>query len=168
MAKKTTKKTNTNGKHAGGRPTKLDDLFVKKLEEAFSLDCSISEACFYANVSRETYYNWVKAHPELLDRFNALRRRPVLIARQTLIKGFEPVRENGKIIKEGDPYLALKYLERKERSEFALKTEIDLAGNIKHEEKTSKEELEVLKKLGDALTSGAFGQTKKTNSEGKS
>jgi hypothetical protein len=59
---------------------------IKKLEEAFALDCSIGEACFYADISQATYHNWVNANPNLLERFNALREKPVLLARQEVIK----------------------------------------------------------------------------------
>lgn len=58
---------------------------IKKLEEAFALDCSIPEACFYADISKTTYYNWLEKDPELVDRFAALRERPVLLARTTVV-----------------------------------------------------------------------------------
>lgn len=92
----------------------MTDEKVKKLEEAFALDCTIEEACFYAWISKTTYYNWLEAEPELVDRFEALRQNPVLTARKTLVNA----------IKE-DAELALKYLERKKKSEFSPKTEID-------------------------------------------
>ena len=84
---------------------------VKKLEEAFALDCSIMEACFYANISKQTYYDLIAYKPELIDRFEALRNKPVLMARQEVVKGFR-----------WNPDLALKYLERKRKNEFSLKT----------------------------------------------
>jgi len=49
-------------------------MSVKKLEEAFAMDCSIEEACFYAGISRQTYYTWIKDNPELLDRFEELKQ----------------------------------------------------------------------------------------------
>lgn len=94
------------------RPTKKDKQKVKKLEEAFALDCSIPEACFYAWISKQTYYNWIEKDPKLLDRFEELRNNPILIARQTLAKWCET-----------DPNLALKYLERKRKKEFWQKIE---------------------------------------------
>lgn len=96
------------------RPSEMTDEKVKKLEEVFALDCTIEEACFYANISKTTYYNWLEAEPELVDRFEALRQNPVLTARTTVVNA----------IKE-DAELAMKYLERKKKWEFSPKTEID-------------------------------------------
>ena len=71
--------------------TKLDDITVKKLEEAFAMDCTVGEACLFAGISRQTYYTWIKENPELLDRFEHLRETPVLKARSTIIKGLDNV-----------------------------------------------------------------------------
>lgn len=94
------------------RPSEMSEQKVKKLEEAFSLDCSIWEACFYADISKQTYYNRLETKPELVDRFNALREKPVLIARQTVVKALTT-----------QPDIALKYLERKRKDEFSTRTE---------------------------------------------
>lgn len=103
--KKTTKpKTRSKKKNKGGRPSKITPQMVQKLEEAFALDCTINEACFYAGIAKQTYYNWTEADPELLDRLTALRNKPVLIARQSVVTGMQR-----------DPALALKYLERKRK-----------------------------------------------------
>lgn len=94
-------------------PTKLDDLTVKKLEEAFAMDCSIAEACLMANISKQTYFNWVESFPELKERFDQLRQSPVLLARTTVVNA---VKRN--------PVIAMQYLERKRKSEFAPRTEL--------------------------------------------
>lgn len=95
-----------------GRPTKLDSLIVKKLEEAFAFDSTIGEACFYAGISRQTYYTWMEANPDLLDRFEELRNTPVLAARKKVINAINT-----------DTDTAQWYLERKRKSEFAARTE---------------------------------------------
>ena len=100
-------------KSLGGRPTKLNKDVVKKLEEAFSIDATVEEACFYADISRETFYNWMKADKKLFDRLEALRARPVLTARQTVIRA---IKDN--------PDIAMKYLERKKKAEFSPRQEI--------------------------------------------
>jgi len=99
-------------KNKGGRPTVVTEEVLKKLEEAFALDCTILEACFYADISEKTYYNYTEKHPEFLQRVQALRQNPVLKARISVIDGFEK-----------DPNLALKYLERKAKSEFSPREE---------------------------------------------
>ena len=87
---------------------------IHKLEQAFALDCSIPEACLYADICKQSYYNLLKDRPELIDRFDSLRNKPVLLARQEVIKWMKD-----------NPELALKYLERKRKDEFSLKTEND-------------------------------------------
>lgn len=72
-------------KNKGGRPSEMSEEKIKKLEEAFSLDCTIKEACFYADISHQTYYDWLERKPELVERFEALRENPVLIARTTVV-----------------------------------------------------------------------------------
>lgn len=86
------------------RPTKLSNLIVKKLEEAFVVGSNVEEACYYADISRQTFYNWIDENPELLDRFNVLRRAPVLKARMTLSKALET-----------NPKLAMEYLKHEWR-----------------------------------------------------
>lgn len=108
------------------RPTKLTKTVVKKLEEAFVLGASIEEACFYADITKQTYYNWKDENEELFDRFMALRLSPVLKARKALVEGLE-----------NNPNLALRYLERKRRDEFS-----------KYAKKTEEEGMEVTLILG--------------------
>lgn len=93
-------------------PTKLDDNTVKKLEEAFSIGADIPAACFYADISRQTYYNWIDSFPELKEKFDRLREKPVLKAYQGVFKGLD------------DPELALRYLEKKRKAEFSTRQEI--------------------------------------------
>ncbi len=96
-----------------GRPTKMTPETVKKLEEAFAIGASDGEACFYADISRETLNNYQQVNPQFLDRKNALKERPVLLARQTVIKAIE-----------SDPLTARWYLERRRKNEFASRQEL--------------------------------------------
>ena len=96
-----------------GRPSKKNADLVGKLEYAFSIGSSIPEACFYAGIHKDTYYEWVKKDPKLSDRFEALREKPIFEARETVVKG---IRRN--------PELALKFLERKLKGEFSLRSEL--------------------------------------------
>lgn len=91
------------------RPTIINDIIVKKLEEAFIVGATIEEACYYADISRQTYYNWKEENPELFDRFRQLQLSPILKARMTLVRALET-----------NPNLALKYLERKCKDEFGI------------------------------------------------
>ncbi len=94
------------------RPTKKTDEVVKKLEEAAALDCTIEEMCFYAGISKQTYYDYLKSDPALSDRLSALREQPVLAARKTIVKAIQT-----------DKGTAAWYLERKRKKEFAERKE---------------------------------------------
>ena len=43
-----------------GRPPKVDYRFMGKLEDALQHGTSISVACKYAGISRDTYYRYLK------------------------------------------------------------------------------------------------------------
>lgn len=100
-------------KNLGGRPTLMDAQTIAKLEQAFSLDATILEACLFAGISDDVYYDYLKKEPKFADRVKALRSTPVLKARDAVISAFKK-----------DPNLALKYLERKAKREFAPRTEL--------------------------------------------
>lgn len=95
-----------------GRPSKLTELTVKKLEEAFAMDCSVLEACLYAGISRPTFYAWIKENKELSNRFEELRENPVLKARTTVVNVLN------------EPEHAKWYLERKRKREFSQRQEL--------------------------------------------
>lgn len=70
---------------AGGRPSKMTPDTVKKLEEAFLLGCSDLEACFYADITKPTLYDYCEKHPGFSDRKEALKKNPVFVARKKMI-----------------------------------------------------------------------------------
>ena len=113
-------------KNKGGRPVIFVGEVIRKLEEAFAIDATVDEACFYANISRQNYYDHVKGgegateeQQKLFDRFQELRERPVLLARQTVVKKIPESYQN-----------AMDYLRRKRRNEFAEKKEVELSGEV--------------------------------------
>jgi hypothetical protein len=95
-----------------GRPTKMTPETVTKLEQAFAIDCSVEEACTYAEISRNTFYEWLKRNPEYQDRIDELRQMPLLKARQTVVNSLT------------DPNHAFRYLEKKRRKEFGNNLDI--------------------------------------------
>ncbi|MCK9304934.1 MAG: hypothetical protein M0P27_06005 [Bacteroidales bacterium] len=99
-------------KNKGGRPTKMSKETIAKLEEVFSLGGSDSEACFYANISKQTLYNYQEKNPEFVDRKEALKEKPILKARQTVVKALD------------DPKDAQWFLERKRKEEFSFRQEV--------------------------------------------
>lgn len=103
-----------------GRPTIMTPDVVNKLEEAFLLGCTDLEACLFADISKQTLYNYQEAHPEFIDRKEKLKENPILLARRSVIKDMQ---------EDGD--LALKYLERKKKDEFSMKQDLNLGGQGK-------------------------------------
>lgn len=102
-------KNNPEGKQIS---PKFTESTIRKLEEAFAIDASVKEACYYADISTDTYYRWIKEYPELSDKLERLREKPVLKARQTVVKSLD------------NPDYAFKYLERKKKDEFSLRSEL--------------------------------------------
>ena len=90
---------------------KLTPEVKQKLEQAFSIDASVPEACFFAGISRQTYHNWIQSDPELKESFDRLREKPVLKARQTIAQNLD------------QPETAKWYLERKKKTEFSSRVE---------------------------------------------
>lgn len=71
-------------KNKGGRPTKMTNDTVNKLEEAFSWGCTDVEACLYAGISKPTLYDYIKENPSFSDRKESLKQNPTLKARRIL------------------------------------------------------------------------------------
>ena len=91
-----------------GAPSKMTPEVIGSLKEAFAMDCSIREACLYAGINTDTYYEWMKQYPKLSDQFNILRESPVLMARNEVIKGLK-----------GDKRFSFDYLKSKRSEEFS-------------------------------------------------
>lgn len=102
--------TNKNG--TAGRPTVMTDEILLKLEAAFCMGCTDKEACQFAGIGLATLYNYQKDHPEFLEEKDLWKENPILKARMTVYTsmGF-------------NAELAMKFLERKKRDEFATRQE---------------------------------------------
>lgn len=83
------------------KPKKIDEATLQNLEQAFALGASDLEACFYAKITHKELRDYLKEHPDFADRREILKQRPLLEARQTIVKA----------LKE-DPQMALEYLSR--------------------------------------------------------
>jgi hypothetical protein len=105
-------------KSNAGRPTVMTESTLGKLEEAFAYDSTVEEACFYANINPDTYYVYVKQHPEYSERIAALRQRPVLAARRKVVTEIDNDTKN-----------AQWYLERKRKQEFGANLLVDQGEN---------------------------------------
>lgn len=113
---------------------KMTPETLAKLEEAFAIDASIPEACMFAGISLDTYYRWIKEFPKLSERFAQLRQKPILKARHVVVSN----------ISAGNVETSKWYLERKAKSEFALRSEMAVAYT---ELNMTEEEKEDIKKM---------------------
>lgn len=95
------------------RPTKMTKDTLGKLEQAFAYDSTIEEACFFADINPDTYYSYVKENPEFAERVKSIRNRPILSAREKVVKEIKT-----------DVNTAKWYLERKKKNEFAARSEV--------------------------------------------
>ena len=105
---------------AGGRPNKIDENVLHKLEEAFSQGFSDIEACLYADVGTSTLYNYCNKHKKFMERKEELKKKPLMRARINI----------NKALQKGDRDVSKWYLERKAKSEFSLKQEVEHSGTI--------------------------------------
>ena len=94
------------------RPTVMTPEVIAKLEEAFAWGCTDREACLWAGIAVSTLQLHQDREPEFIERKEALKDTPVLLARKSVVN---------KLPRDSD--LSLKYLERKKKNEFSLKTE---------------------------------------------
>ncbi len=69
-------------KHAGGRPTEYDPIFVQKADEYLATTGKeqthlpkIESFAIYLDVSKKTLYNWAKQHPEFLHALEKIMER---------------------------------------------------------------------------------------------
>mgnify|MGYP001588860984 CR=1 FL=1 len=117
---------------------KDEKAVVAKLEEATAIDASVEECLFYADISKDSYYRYLKAHNELRERLVKLREKPVMLARQTAVKKMTESYSN-----------AMDYLKRKRKHEFGDYAEylvkaptplLHVLNNNSNEEDTSTEE----------------------------
>jgi len=117
MAEKKGKKSNAGRKQFDGKSEK--DV-LGKLEYVWSVGGTDNEACLYADISVQALMDYQKKYPVISLRKKLLKEKPVLMAREAVINA----------LKEKNPDIAMKYLERKKKDEFSLKTETALSGSL--------------------------------------
>lgn len=106
---------------AEGRPTVMTDETVAKLKQAFLMGCDVTEACAYAEISRDAYYDYCKKEPTFPTKVEDWQQNPILKAKATVYKNLDTTDT------------AKWYLERKKKSEFAQRSEMTGADGEKLE-----------------------------------
>lgn len=95
------------------RPTVMTPEVIQKLEEAFMWGCTDREACLNADIAEDTLYKYQRENPEFIKRKDMLKDTPIRLARESVVRGMK-----------SNPDLALKFLERKKKDEFSLRSEL--------------------------------------------
>ena len=73
-------------KSNAGRPTVMTKDTIAKLEEAFKCGASDLEACFYADISKDSLYNYQKKHPEFIERKEALKNHLKFVSQSRSVR----------------------------------------------------------------------------------
>lgn len=105
-------------KHKGGRPSVYSAEHVSLLKAAFANAFTVDQACAYAEISKETYYNWLEKRPELVDQMERARHQVGFKAKQVVVGA----------VNKGDVETAKWWLKNKHSDEFggAPSTNINL------------------------------------------
>lgn len=122
-----------------GRPTDYGPEVVNKLSAAIQRSMSITEACHYAGISRETYYNWLEKYPEFVDKMELAKTYLFRKSKDIIADDIT----NGKSVPT-----AKWFLERRD-ADFKAKQATELSGTIEvtNEHATLKEIAEQLRNL---------------------
>lgn len=98
-----------------GRPTVMTPEVLNKLDQAFMFWMNNTEACLYADIAEKNFYNYAKANDGYLQKAKSLREKPSMVAKANIVRS----------IQAGDKNDSKRWLERKNKDEFSLKTEVD-------------------------------------------
>jgi hypothetical protein len=93
---------------------------VGKLTSAFNNGFSIKEACVYAGINNDTYFQWVKSIKGFSDLMEAARLAPNQAAKKVIIES----------IRTGDVNSAKYWLDRRD-PDFRQKGELDINHGLK-------------------------------------
>lgn len=70
-----------------GRPIKVDYKVMSKLEDALQYGATVSEACYYAGISRETFYKYFRNEEVFAKKMETARNKLLLIAKRNVADG---------------------------------------------------------------------------------
>ena len=100
-----------------GRPTKFTEVVIGKLKDAFAIDCTIAQACKYAEINPDTFYEWSKGNPKFSEEIATMRESLPIKAKENIAR-----RIHGQPT-TGDIALSKWLVERKEPTEEKLNIE---------------------------------------------
>ena len=102
-------------KNLGGRPTKMNDEVIAKLENIFKVGGNIDEATTYANIDRATYYRWIEADASFATKMESAKHYSDIVAKNVVVEA---------ITKDRDLVTAKWWLEKREFKDKGFQTNI--------------------------------------------
>lgn len=64
-----------------GRPQKVDYRIISKLEDALQYGATVSEACYHAGISRDTFYRYFRNEDIFAKKMEAARNKLLSMAK---------------------------------------------------------------------------------------
>ena len=96
-----------------GRPRKITPEILARIEEAWANGANDLQACFIGGIGEQTLRDYIARTPEYQSRKDAIKGNIALNAKYTIAKAVKR-----------DPHLALDVIERLEKNEWSLRTEL--------------------------------------------
>lgn len=78
-------------KKANGRPEKVNYTVMSKLEDALKHGASVTEACAFADISRDTFYRHFRTKKVFTDKMKLARTNYLYLTGLGQIYGYEEV-----------------------------------------------------------------------------
>lgn len=118
---KVKKKPGPKPKNPGGRPRKITEAVLHKLEEGFLMGLTDRECCLFADIVPSTLYNYCQEHPEFLERKELLKEDLKIRAKMNIEEAIKDHKNSS---------LSQWYLERKSKDEFSISQKIEHSGEM--------------------------------------
>ncbi len=88
-----------------GRPSKQTKAIVQKLVEGLRMDFTVEEACAYAGIAKQTYYNWRDNDAGFLDEMESAKCYLQTVAKKVVAQ---------RMMENPTAEFALRYLEKRQ------------------------------------------------------
>lgn len=89
---------------------------IERLRTAYIVGANDKEAYGFADISHETFYNYIERHPEFREQINRWQEEPILKAKTTVVNKLNDVKN------------AQWYLERKAKKEYGANVDVTTDG----------------------------------------
>lgn len=92
----------------------LTNHVLSELKRGLAMDLTVEEACFMADINKDTYYAWLKLSDEFAFQMNKARTKLFVKAKENIERK----------VNEGDSEMSMKLLERRQKKLYALRSEL--------------------------------------------